>query len=102
MKHHSHHNALAAAILAGATLSACSEAGENDALIEMPAREKCYGIALEGQNDCANGTGSVNCAGTSRIDYQSDAWKAVDKGSCTQLGGTLELTGKNLPNEEDY
>jgi uncharacterized membrane protein len=56
--------------------------------------EKCYGIALKGQNDCKAGQGT-SCAGTSTIDYQGNSWKAVPKGSClsmeTPLGkGSLE------------
>ena len=56
--------------------------------------EKCYGVALKGQNDCAAGEGT-SCAGTSTIDYQGNSWKLVPKGSCvsmdTPLGkGSLE------------
>jgi uncharacterized membrane protein len=56
--------------------------------------EKCYGVALKGQNDCAAGEGT-SCAGTSTTDYQGNAWKLVPKGSCvsmdTPLGkGSLE------------
>ena len=56
--------------------------------------EKCYGVALKGQNDCAAGEGTT-CAGTSTIDYQGNAWKSVAKGTCqttdTPLGpGSLE------------
>ncbi len=56
--------------------------------------EKCYGIALKGQNDCAAGEGT-SCAGTSTIDYQGNAWKYVEKGTCvtteTPLGpGSLD------------
>ncbi|WP_164118036.1 DUF2282 domain-containing protein [Sphingorhabdus sp. Alg239-R122] len=91
---------LAAALLTGAALAACGENSGEEAMVEMPAREKCYGIALAGQNDCANGPGTVNCAGTSRIDYQSNAWKAVDTGACDPLGGTLEMTGENLPDDD--
>ncbi|MFO1121829.1 MAG: DUF2282 domain-containing protein [Hyphomicrobiales bacterium] len=43
--------------------------------------EKCYGVALKGQNDCAAGEGTT-CAGTSAIDYQGNSWKLVPKGSC--------------------
>jgi len=50
-----------------------------------PARasdmEKCFGIALKGQNDCAAGDGTT-CAGTSAIDYDGAHWKYVGKGSC--------------------
>ena len=47
-------------------------------------KEKCYGVALKGQNDCAAGPGTT-CAGTSKVDYQGNAWKAVPKGSCTAM-----------------
>lgn len=46
--------------------------------------EKCYGVALAGQNDCSAGPGS-SCAGTSKTDYQGDAWKLVEKGTCTSI-----------------
>lgn len=47
-------------------------------------KEKCYGISLAGQNDCAAGPGT-SCAGTSKIDYQGNAWKLVPTGSCTTI-----------------
>lgn len=47
-------------------------------------KEKCFGVSLAGQNDCAAGPGT-SCAGTSKIDYQGDAWKLVPKGTCTQI-----------------
>ncbi|MDQ0513003.1 BufA1 family periplasmic bufferin-type metallophore [Ancylobacter amanitiformis] len=55
---------------------------------KMAGNEKCYGVSLKGQNDCAAGAGTT-CAGTSTTDYQGDAWKAVPKGTCvTMKGGT--------------
>jgi len=45
------------------------------------AKEKCYGVALKGLNDCAAGAGTT-CAATSKVDYQGNAWKLVDQGSC--------------------
>lgn len=48
------------------------------------AKERCYGVALAGKNDCAAGPGT-SCAGTSTRDYQGDAWKYVDKGTCTSI-----------------
>lgn len=47
-------------------------------------KEKCYGISLAGQNDCAAGPGT-SCAGTSKVDYQGDAWKLVPTGTCTTI-----------------
>ena len=46
--------------------------------------EKCYGISLAGKNDCAAGPGTT-CAGTSKRDYQGNAWKYVAKGTCTKI-----------------
>jgi uncharacterized membrane protein len=46
--------------------------------------EKCYGVALKGQNDCAAGAGTT-CAGTSTSDYQGDAFKLVPSGTCTTM-----------------
>ena len=46
--------------------------------------EKCYGVAKAGQNDCAAGPGTT-CAGTSKVDYQGNAWKMVPKGTCTTM-----------------
>ena len=46
--------------------------------------EKCYGVAMAGKNDCAAGAGTT-CAGTSKMDYQGNAWKYVKKGTCTSM-----------------
>jgi uncharacterized membrane protein len=47
-------------------------------------KEKCYGVAKAGQNDCAAGPGTT-CAGTSKVDYQGNAWKYVAKGTCATM-----------------
>lgn len=47
-------------------------------------KERCYGIAKAAQNDCAAGPGTT-CAGTSKVDYQANAWKYVPKGTCTTM-----------------
>jgi uncharacterized membrane protein len=47
-------------------------------------KERCYGISAAGQNDCAAGPGTT-CAGTSKVDYQANAWKYVAKGTCTSV-----------------
>jgi uncharacterized membrane protein len=51
---------------------------------EKGAMEKCYGVSLAGKNDCAAGPGTT-CAGTSKVDYQGNAWKNVPKGTCTSI-----------------
>jgi len=51
---------------------------------EKPGKEKCYGVALKGQNDCAAGAGT-SCAGTSKVDYDGKIWKYVPKGTCEKM-----------------
>ena len=50
----------------------------------QPTMDKCYGVSLAGKNDCAAGPGT-SCAGTSKVDYQANAWKYVPKGTCTKM-----------------
>jgi uncharacterized membrane protein len=54
-------------------------------------REKCYGIAKAGQNDC--GTATHGCAGLAKKDKAPEEWKYVAKGTCTKLGGKLKPPG---------
>jgi len=75
--------AAAAALAAAATMSLSATAAQ-----AAGAKEKCYGIALAGKNDCAAGPGT-SCAGTSTTNYQGNAWNYVAKGECTKIGGTL-------------
>ncbi len=46
-------------------------------------QEKCYGVALAGQND--GGDDPAIAAGTSRVDYQGNAWILVPTGTCTEI-----------------
>ena len=54
------------------------------ALAADEAKEKCFGVALKGENNCAAGAGTT-CAGTSKIDYQGNAWRLVPAGTCTSI-----------------
>ena len=45
--------------------------------------EKCYGVAMKGQNDCA--AGSHDCKGHSKVDYDPASFKLVPKGTCTTM-----------------
>ncbi len=103
--------AVATAVLALSALTACSPGGQenaaqagaqvNSASVEAgnatdaanqaamakmddANMEKCYGVALAGKNDCKAGAGTT-CAGTSRVDYQGNAFKMVEKGTCTRI-----------------
>ena len=50
-------------------------------------KEKCFGIAKAGQNDCANLAGSHACAGMAKVDNDPGEWKYVPKGTCKQMKG---------------
>ncbi len=54
---------------------------------DAPKKEKCYGIAKAGQNDC--GTTKHSCSGQAKTDNLPDEWKYVPKGECEKLGGSL-------------
>lgn len=71
------------------------------------AKEKCFGVALAGQNDCAAGPGTT-CAGTSSVDFQGNAWAMVPAGSCADIelpnaadgsarNGSLEALSRDIP-----
>jgi uncharacterized membrane protein len=68
------------------------------ALAQAPAhaqsadKEKCFGVSLKGKNDCAAGPGTT-CAGTSKRDYQGNAWKLVAKGTCEKTQSKTSPTG---------
>ena len=54
-------------------------------------KEKCYGVAKAGANDCANLSGTHSCAGQNKNAMAPDEWNYVGKGTCTKIGGmTLE------------
>ena len=68
------------------------------------AKEKCFGISLAGQNDCAAGPGTT-CAGSSTVDYQGNAWTLVPKGTCEttviDANDGVERTGSLVALERD-
>lgn len=80
-----------AAVLAAAVATALSSLAVAGPLTEAEAKaavaagkEKCYGVALKGQNDCAAGPGT-SCQGTSTVDFQGNAWKFVQGGTCESI-----------------
>jgi uncharacterized membrane protein len=71
--------------LTAAVLTALGSAAANAGPVAaQPGKDKCYGISLAGKNDCKAGAGT-SCAGTSRVNYQGDAWKYVAKGTCAKI-----------------
>lgn len=61
-------------------------------LAQSADKEKCYGVALKGKNDCKAGPGT-SCAGTSVRDHQGNAWSMVPKGTCEKTVSTTSPTG---------
>lgn len=82
---------ISTALLAGAITSALATMAGAAPLTKAEAaaataahKEKCYGVALKGQNDCAAGPGTT-CQGTSVKDFQGNSWKFVQGGTCASL-----------------
>ena len=73
---------LSSALASVLALGLVSQAGAQDA-----KKEKCFGIAKAGQNDCANLSGTHSCAGQSKADMDGGEWKYVAAGTCKQMGG---------------
>jgi uncharacterized membrane protein len=59
-------------------------------------KEKCYGVALAGQNDCGNLAGTHSCAGQSTVDNGVGEWRLVPTGTCKDLGGYDRKAAKKL------
>jgi len=72
-----------AALAALSTGAAIAQSNMPDAKAAS-AKERCYGVSMAGKNDCAAGPGTT-CAGTSKVDYQGNAWKYVPAGTCTTI-----------------
>jgi uncharacterized membrane protein len=79
-------NSTTALALAGALAATFAMAAQIDhaAAADDKAMEKCFGVSLAGKNDCAAGPGTT-CAGTSKVDYQGNAWALVKTGTCTTM-----------------
>jgi len=58
------------------------------------AKEKCYGIAEVGKNDCANLAGTHSCAGQSKLAMDPGEWKYVAKGTCADMKGLTAAEAK--------
>ncbi|NCN70133.1 MAG: DUF2282 domain-containing protein [Rhodoferax sp.] len=78
--------ALALAMSAAFTIAATPMAAQ------AADTEKCFGVALKGKNDCKAGAGTT-CAGTSKVDYQGNAWSMVPKGTCEKTVSKTSPTG---------
>jgi uncharacterized membrane protein len=82
---------VSAFVLAGAVTTALASMAAAAPLTDAEGKaavaagkEKCFGVALKGQNDCAAGPGTT-CQGTSTMDFQGNSWKFVQHGTCTSI-----------------
>ena len=85
------------AVLAGSALAAAlagAIATATPAVADEMAMEQCFGVSVAGKNDCAAGPGTT-CAGTSKVDYQGNAWALVPAGLCENT----EFWSKVLPGD---
>jgi len=74
----------ASAILAAGILASAGSAVAAD-----DSKEKCYGIAKAGKNDCGSKSVKHSCAGQSKIDNDPLDFKLEPKGTCEKMGGKL-------------
>jgi uncharacterized membrane protein len=84
-------SSISSVLLAGAvttalaSLAAAAPVTKAEAQAAVAAhKEKCFGVALKGQNDCAAGPGT-SCQGTSTVDFQGNSWKFVQHATCTSI-----------------
>jgi uncharacterized membrane protein len=95
-------SAASALVLAGAVATALASLATAAPMTDAEGKaavtagkEKCFGVALKGQNDCAAGPGTT-CQGTSTVDFQGNSWKFVAGGTCQTIqvpgGKTGSLT----------
>jgi len=81
-----------------AMIAATAAAVMSLSMMAVPAaaqeKEKCFGIAKAGQNDCASVTGAHSCAGQSKVDMDKMEWKYVAKGTCKSMKGMSQDEAK--------
>ena len=74
-------------------------AAAGSALAADAEKEKCFGVAAAGKNDCS--TAKHACAGQSKTDKDAAEWKYVAKGSCDKMGGkTTAMADKPMAEEK--
>ena len=81
-------------ILSSALATLLAIGAVNSVAAQASAKEKCYGVAKAGQNDCANAAGTHSCAGEAKKDYETGEWKSVAKGTCETM--VVKVDGKDV------
>jgi uncharacterized membrane protein len=73
-------------LLALSAVSLTASAADN------AAKEKCYGVAKAGKNDCA--TGMHSCQGQAKKDADASEWVYLPKGTCDHVVGGTTMAKK--------
>ena len=69
--------------------ASCMAIGMMAAPVHAAEKEKCYGVAKAGANDCASADGAHSCAGQAKADNSPNDSKYVAKGTCEGMKGSL-------------
>jgi uncharacterized membrane protein len=91
-----------ATLIAGAVATALTMTAMSSTDASADGKVKCYGVSKAGKNDCKAGPGTT-CAGSSKVDYQGNAWSLVPKGTCTSMKlpgdrkGSLTALKRDVP-----
>ena len=85
---------LVSAAFASALALGLAGTGQAHDPADPKGKERCYGVAKAGQNDCANLAGTHGCAGEAKVDNDPGEWKYVPKGTCKQLKGMSAAEAK--------
>jgi uncharacterized membrane protein len=92
-KTHEMIQAAVAGLLAAGMLAAPASA-----VAAEPAKEKCFGVAKAGQNDCGSKYSKHSCAGQSKVDNDPNDFKLVAAGTCEKMGGKPSPAGTMMDN----
>lgn len=82
--------AAASTLLGAFALAAVASAQTKDP--DMMGKEKCYGVAKAGKNDCA--AVAHSCAGQATKDGDKASFIALPAGVCMKLAGGSTMGGK--------
>jgi len=88
----------AAAVAGTVAVSLSTNNGAETAGTSVP-KERCFGVAKAGENDCHAEDDAHACGGMSKTDNHGQDWKTVDGGTCVKMGGQLAAFGDPRPKE---
>jgi len=88
---------LAAAVAGAVAVASFAAPSFAQGMGDSKGKEKCYGVAKAGENQCASGNGSHSCQAQGKVDFDGNEWKYVETGTCEKMGGkTQAFQGKGM------